>query len=143
MNKTSTYKNQILMTILLILFIVGAIISYSLKSVIVYGFILWSVGCLFVIIQNFLLYDIDIHDNIVELKNMIRKKNLEMSKLQIFDVKVVRGPIFILDTNFATMRVNYTRVNYNWIIQLLELKKYKNVEIFQKKIRTSLYFLKD
>jgi hypothetical protein len=114
----------------------GFIVLKILNSDIAYGFLIWFIGCLCMVVSNYHIYDIYTDDNHINLIAMRKKRILDLSDLKIYKVCIIRYPVFRLDTNKGTFWVNYTRTNYTVLVGILELIEYKDIEKFKKSVRT-------
>jgi hypothetical protein len=93
--------------------------------------------CLIYIIQKVRIADIKINTSIqkIILTYLYSKKDIVIADLAIETIFISRHPAFIIETNLGRLAVNYTRSNYNTLLQLLEMKRYNYIEEFKTSVR--------
>jgi hypothetical protein len=103
-------------------------------------FLIWIIGCPVITILECRINDIVLDNYIhVEFINVIHKKRLVLTKLKVWNISVGMGPAFLLDTNEGNFIINYTRSNYNAIVKILERIRYKETEIFLRKVKCCFF----
>jgi hypothetical protein len=122
----------------MISFIILAIIFYSYGNTnFSYFMVIYALIFMGVLIASFQRYDIIINKDFyeIELISLIKRKRIEISGLKIYNVHVeIAPPGFVIITNKDKLRINYTKSNYNNIMQILELCDYKDIEFLKKRL---------
>jgi hypothetical protein len=105
------------------------IIRFSISIMPVWLF--WWWGSLIIHLNN---ADISVNEtnDIVTVKTIFRKKIIPLNELEIerHNAMINSKLGFIFYTNFNRIILNYTKNNYNIMLNVLRLKKYKNIEQF-------------
>jgi hypothetical protein len=116
------------------IFLAGFIVLMSLGIVVAYGCLIWFVGCIVILIQNYSKYDVYLIRGQIILTAMREKKEFQLSDLTIKNVSVVFGPIFIFEINKGVFKISYTKENYSELVRVLEYLKYSNINKFKESV---------
>jgi len=91
--------------------------------------------------------DISINEknDLIIIKTVFKERHILLNELEIKrHIANARRVAFIFYTNSEKIILNYTQNNYNTIIKILNLIKYKNIEQFIDKVETMhTYYLID
>ncbi|MDR1972917.1 MAG: hypothetical protein LBQ46_13470, partial [Treponema sp.] len=107
-----------------------------MDSNVAYGFLIWIIVCVSTLVSNYHIYDIYLDDRHIDLMAVRKRKRLELSDFKVYEVRIIRYPVFLFRTDRGSFWVNYTKANYTVLLKILELLKYKNIEHFKKHVRT-------
>lgn len=86
------------------------------------------------IIIFLLLADIEILDNVMIVKKIYSQKEINLSNLHIYNITIRMYPFFFMETTAGNFSINYTKNNYQYIIELAEKTGFKGIELFKQKV---------
>jgi len=115
--------------------IIVAIILYKAQSAIFYGTLIWFFVCVINIVINLTIFDIKISDEVVFLKRMLSHKSLNLHALKINNITIRRHPLFFMETSEGNFNINYTRQNYQQLLELLKRNNPNIIELFILSVR--------
>jgi hypothetical protein len=95
---------------------------------------IWLLICVVTIIETFTLADIEITDNILIIKNKIKIKKIDLSTLHIYEITIRRHPLFFMETTAGNFNINYTKYNYQQILELSKRIHFKGIELLKNEV---------
>jgi hypothetical protein len=126
------------------LIIIGILIFLAkIQSGFFYLILTWLFGCIYMIIYNFTIADIYIEGDVLLLKKMLSQKKLNISGLKVYDISIGMGPFFFITTSAGFYNINYTKLNYQQILELLKRTQYNKIELFESKVRKCIININD
>ena len=146
MNNVSTKRTCILLFFgfILLLAVIVLCILYGKMNGVFLGFIIWEILILYTIMQySFIIHDIFIEDGKTILINLFFKK--EILDLKIIDVELPRSYHFYIITNKRNYTINYTKRNYNCIIEYMEKTSVdkQTIDSLMTKVRRNFFSFRD
>ena len=139
MNKVSIYNKTVMLIIFITAIIIVSIFLAKNKSGFFYGALIWLLFCIYTIITNLKVADIEISGDILLLKKILNQTELNLCELRIHNITIIRHPLFLIETSAGNLKINYTRNNYHQIMELLRIKQFSELELFETKVKK--YFL--
>jgi hypothetical protein len=123
--------------------IMNAVLSYDTEVALilispVWLFMFWSE-----VIINLNNADISINEknDLIVIKNVFKERYILLNELEIKEHKVILTRLaFIFYTNSEKIILNYTKNNYDTIIEILNLIKYKNIDQFIGEVSKRTFF---
>jgi hypothetical protein len=134
MNKVSAYSSSLRIIILMGIFLTGFIVLISLGITAAYGCLVWFVGCIVILIQNYSNYDVHLTQEQIILTAVCVENKFQLADLVIKKVSVVFGPIFIFEINKGSFKISYTKENYAELLKILEYLKFPNTNKFRESV---------
>jgi hypothetical protein len=104
-----------------------------------YGALVWLLLCIYIIITDLQVADIEIFGDTLLLKKIFSQTELNLSELKIYNITIRRHPLFFIETSVGNFRINYTKNNYCQILELLRKNQFSGLELFETKVKR--YFL--
>jgi len=139
MNKVSIYNKTIMIIISLTAIIIISIFLAKDQSGFFYGALVWLLLCIYIIITNLEVADIEIFGDALLLKKILSQTKLNLCELKIHNITIRRHPLFFLETSVGNFKINYTKNNYHQILELLRRNQFSELELFETKVKR--YFL--
>ena len=104
-----------------------------------YGALIWLLLCIYIIITNLEVADIEILGDALLLKKILNQAKLNLCELKIYNITIRRHPLFFIETSAGNFKINYTKNNYHQILELLRRNQFSELESFETKVKK--YFL--
>lgn len=135
MNRISRY-NKVIIVVTITVIIVNIITMILTKEKTLYSiyFLLMMLLCIYTIINTFKITDIEISDGFLVLRILSSQKMINLDGLKIHNITIRIHPLFFMETSVGNFNVNYTNNNYQQILKLLEITKFKKTALFKKKV---------
>jgi len=142
-NKVSIFIMTIKAAIGMIVLIIVAIFLAILRTDFLYFVLLWILMCVYIIVYNFTIADIEIAGDVLFLTKMNSKKEINLSGLKIYNIVISMHPVFYIETSAGNINVNYTKKNYQIILELLRRNKFSGLELFESTVKRYIINVND
>jgi hypothetical protein len=128
------------LVLLVILTQTANIVRFSISIMPVWSF--WWLWSLIIHLNN---ADISINktNDVITITTIFKKRIIPLNRLEIerHNAMPYHKLGFIFYTNFNKIIINYTKGNYNIIVNVLRLKKYENIDQFIADVEKLKYFI--
>ena len=139
-NRVSIYRKTILMTVILIISLFLLVYFLSIGTIFVYVATPWLIVCIIVIITNLSLYDIRQSGDVLFFTKILNKKEINLLSLKIYKITIRMHPYFFLETSAGNFNINYTKQNFQQLLELLRMKNFTGLNLFELKVNRYIIY---